>query len=65
MSGSCGVSQNEFKLRGHREPSIATATLTFERNFPVKDKPPKAALRVLDRKISFENTVAVAIDGLD
>jgi hypothetical protein len=45
-------------------PSIATAAQTFERNFPVKGPgPPKAALRALDRKVSFEKTLAVAIDG--
>jgi len=45
------------------EPSIATATLNFERIFLSRMKPPKAALRVLDRKILSKTTIAVAIDG--
>jgi hypothetical protein len=41
------------------------AAQTFERNLPVKGHgPPKAALRALDRKISFENATAIAIDGI-
>jgi hypothetical protein len=51
-------------MYGRKGPSIAMAVQTFERNCLVKDHgPPKAALRVLDKTISFASTVAIAIDG--
>jgi len=44
-------------------PSIAAATELAKGLFLSRVKPPKAALRALDRKSPLATTLAVAIDG--
>jgi hypothetical protein len=51
-------------LRRSDEAVDRNGDSAFERNCLVKDHgPPKAALRVLDKTISFEVLSAIAIDG--